>query len=145
MLRVAAAKQRLTKVVIKKGGIFDLNVANDKNDRSTIDNLLLKESEVYYVPESGELLSDADLDVLLDRYILRRIPSLHLVDGPLLKHFTEALRRTSGLQKAREVQGPTKLSNWRRKTKLPRACSYEAQRNDPQLQQLGLSKSSRRN
>lgn len=68
MLRVAAAKLRLTKLVIKKGGIFDLSLANDKSERSTLDGLLLKESEVYHVPESGELLSEADLDVLCDRY-----------------------------------------------------------------------------
>ena len=69
MLRVAAAKLRLTKLVIKKGGMFDLSLANDKNDRSMLDGLLLKESEVYHVPESGELLTDADLDVLCDRYV----------------------------------------------------------------------------
>lgn len=69
MLRTAAYKLRLTKLVIKKGGLFNLRQAPGKADKNALDQLLLKEGEVYHVPDHGELLTDADLDILCDRYV----------------------------------------------------------------------------
>lgn len=76
LLDSAGAKRRLEKLVIRKGGFKNLgqkmeaadgNVKGEDLDAETLRALLLQDGEVYNTNRGGELLSDADLEVLCDR------------------------------------------------------------------------------
>lgn len=80
LLLSADAKRRLEKLVIKKGGFRTmdqkLNGADNDNggvgsvgglDKETLKALLLKDGELYKHSGGDRVLSDEDIDVLLDR------------------------------------------------------------------------------
>lgn len=81
LLLSADAKRRLEKLVIKKGGFRTmdqkLNGTDDSNggvvggagglDKETLKALLLKDGELYKHSGGDRVLSDEDIDVLLDR------------------------------------------------------------------------------
>lgn len=70
LLMSADAKRRLEKLVIKKGGFKTMGQKLDVRedlDRETLRALLLKDGQVYKFSGHKEILSDHDIDVLLDR------------------------------------------------------------------------------
>lgn len=70
LLMSADAKRRLEKLVIRKGTYRTLgqkkNLQEDL-DKETLQQLLLKDGEVYKFSDNEEILSNKDLEVLLDR------------------------------------------------------------------------------
>lgn len=66
LLMSASAKRRLEKLVIKKGNYRNM-INRDELDSEEMKRLLLKDGEVYKFSGHKEILSDKDLDVLLDR------------------------------------------------------------------------------
>lgn len=72
LLLSADAKRRLEKLVIKKGGFKSMGQKMDKNaeedvDKETLRSLLLKDGEVYKTSGGDNILSEEDLDILIDR------------------------------------------------------------------------------
>ena len=77
LLLSADAKRRLEKLVIKKGGFRTmgqkLNGADDGGaaigglDKETLKALLLKDGELYKHSGGDRVLSDQDIEILLDR------------------------------------------------------------------------------
>ena len=73
LLMSADAKRRLEKLVIKKGGFRTMGQKLDNNaalDPDILKSLLLKDGEEYQHSGGDRILSDEDLDVLCDRYVL---------------------------------------------------------------------------
>jgi ATP-dependent DNA helicase len=72
LLMSADAKRRLEKLVIKKGAFKDLgqkmvDLDEQDTDMEALRSLLLKDGQVYEVSGDSEIVSNQDLDVLLDR------------------------------------------------------------------------------
>lgn len=72
LLMSADAKRRLEKLVIKKGSFKNMGQKKDLNedlDKDTLRSLLLKDGEVFKLSGDKTVISDADLEVLCDRYV----------------------------------------------------------------------------
>lgn len=72
LLLSADAKRRLEKLVIKKGGFKSMGQKMDKDgaedvDKEALRSLLLKDGQVYKTTGGDDVLSENDLDVLIDR------------------------------------------------------------------------------
>jgi ATP-dependent DNA helicase len=71
LLMSADAKRRLEKLVIKKGNFKNIGQKKELNedlDKETLRSLLLKDGEVFKFSGDRTIISDADLEVLCDRY-----------------------------------------------------------------------------
>lgn len=73
LLSSAEAKRRLEKLVIRKGTLKTMGKAPGEGltdfDKEALRALLLKDGEVYRYSGDQEILSDADIATLLDRYV----------------------------------------------------------------------------
>ncbi|KAI1291479.1 SNF2 family N-terminal domain-containing protein [Xylaria venustula] len=70
LLLSADAKRRLEKLVIKKGGFKNMSQkldANEDIDKETLKALLLKDGEIYKHSGGDKILSQEDIETLLDR------------------------------------------------------------------------------
>lgn len=69
LLMSAEGKRRLEKLVIQKGTYKDMVMkkAEGALDQETLKHMMLKDGEVYKATSGREILTDEDLDVLLDR------------------------------------------------------------------------------
>lgn len=73
LLMSADAKRRLEKLVIRKGTYKTLRQKTETHedlDQETLRHLLLKDGEVYKFSGGNNILSEEDLEVLCDRYVL---------------------------------------------------------------------------
>lgn len=73
LLMSADAKRRLEKLVIRKGTYKTLSQKKDVHedlDQETLRHLLLKDGQVYKFSGGNNILSDEDIEVLCDRYVL---------------------------------------------------------------------------
>ena len=74
LLSSAQAKRRLEKLVIRKGTLKTMGrkLTDDMSDldRETLRAVLLKDGKVYKYSGCEEILSDRDIDTLLDRYVV---------------------------------------------------------------------------
>lgn len=73
LLMSADAKRRLEKLVIRKGTYKSLGQKQNMDedlDQDTLRHLLLKDGQVYKSSGDKDILSDHDLDVLCDRYVI---------------------------------------------------------------------------
>lgn len=73
LLMSADAKRRLEKLVIRKGTYKTLGQKKEMHedlDQETLRHLLLKDGEVFEYSGGNNILSDKDLEVLCDRYVL---------------------------------------------------------------------------
>lgn len=81
LLMSADAKRRLEKLVIRKGTYKTLGQKKEMHedlDQETLRHLLLKDGEVYQFSDSNNILTDKDLDVLCDRYVIFAIFGLKM-------------------------------------------------------------------
>lgn len=72
LLMSADAKRRLEKLVIQKGSFKNKGQKKDLNedlDKETLRSLLLKDGEVFKFSGDKTIISDADLEILCDRYV----------------------------------------------------------------------------
>lgn len=73
LLSTAEAKRRLEKLVIRKGTLKTMGKTPGDGlsdiDKEALRALLLKDGEVYRYSGDQEILSDADIATLLDRYV----------------------------------------------------------------------------
>ena len=73
LLSSAEAKRRLEKLVIRKGTLKTMGKKLGEElsevDKEALRALLLKDGEVYRYSGSQEILSDADMTTLMDRYV----------------------------------------------------------------------------
>ncbi|KAI1361774.1 SNF2 family N-terminal domain-containing protein [Xylaria arbuscula] len=70
LLLSADAKRRLEKLVIKKGGFKNMSQKLDNSediDKETLKALLLKDGEIYKHSGGDKILSEEDIEILLDR------------------------------------------------------------------------------
>ena len=76
LLSSAEAKRRLEKLVIRKGTLKTMGKKLGEEltdvDKEALRALLLKDGEVYRYSGSQEILSDADITTLMDRYAYAR-------------------------------------------------------------------------
>ena len=74
LLSSAEAKRRLEKLVIRKGTLKTMGKTPGEGltdfDKEALRALLLKDGEVYRYSGDQEILSDADIATLMDRYVL---------------------------------------------------------------------------
>lgn len=73
LLSSAEAKRRLEKLVIRKGTLKTMGRTPGEGltdfDKEALRALLLKDGEVYRYSGDQEILSDADIATLMDRYV----------------------------------------------------------------------------
>lgn len=121
LLLSADAKRRLEKLVIKKGGFKTMGQKLDSNeivDKEILQSLLLRDGEVYQHSGGDRILSDEDVDVLCDRYILPRglirlawlLEFANMFAG-VTRHLSElrealAMLQVSRLSKPRQMVSP---------------------------------------
>lgn len=136
LLSTAEAKRRLEKLVIRKGTLKTMGKTPGDGlsdiDKEALRALLLKDGEVYRYSGDQEILSDADIATLLDRYVFDSTFSVHLLldegaDGvlgvmpPTSRQRGETATRTSS-PSSRRVRT---ASRRRRRARVATYCMLE--------------------
>lgn len=123
LLMSADAKRRLEKLVIKKGSFKNMGQKKDLNedvDKETLRSLLLKDGEVFKFSGDKTIISDADLEILCDRYVGVNHCLSYCDGSEILIHYSGAMPHMIVLKLAPVTRTASKSLNMVPTASLPR-------------------------